>query len=138
MAMQETLDIDAVHKLIGKKKALGKRDGSRYGKRHTPGEMNATETKYSDYLEGKKLLGEILEWIFEPCSWRYAKDARFKSDFLILWADQTIEFVDVKGCDVFNEASTCRAKACAERFWMFTFSTQIKLPRKGGWKRVEH
>ena len=124
---------DQVRKLIAK----GNRSQGRYGKRHIKGEMNKTEESYSDILETRKLAGDIAEWFFEPCSWRYGKGARFSADFMIVHNDGSLEFVDCKGGGPENEAATCRGKACAEKYWFFTFSKVIKLSKKdgGGWRR---
>lgn len=149
--MQETMSQEEAQKLLvtfrkqGKpnaefpsqlKKATGKKSGGRYGKRHVDGEMNGTETAYSELLESQKQKGEIIEWFFEPISFRYAKGARFKADFMVMHLDCSIEFVDVKGGGPRNEAADCRAKACAEKFWMFAFSRIEKIKKSDEWKRT--
>jgi hypothetical protein len=115
-------------------KALSKSEG-RYGKRHVDGEMNRTEESYAVRLEERRLKGEILGWWFEAVTFKFAEDARFKGDFLVLLADLTIEIVDVKGSGPINEASTVRAKACADKFWFLTFVQEKKLPKNAGWER---
>ena len=65
-------------------------DRSKYGKRHVPGVMNVTESRYAEVLQLKKLSGEVLEWLFEAQTFKLADDCRFTPDFMVLYADGTI------------------------------------------------
>lgn len=104
-------------RLLGK----GKRDGSRYGKRHVAGEMNQTEAAFAELLQAQKLAGEIVEWLFEPMSFKYAHGARYTPDFMVMLPDGSLHFYDTKVMHAINEASIVRIKATAEKFWMFRF-----------------
>src|ERR1041384_6576710 len=73
------------------------RDRSKYGKRHTPGAMNATESAYAERLREKELKGEILQWYFEAVTFKLASDCRYTPDFCVQLPDCSMEFVDSKG-----------------------------------------
>jgi len=65
--------------------------------RHTPGSMNKTEARYSEYLNLRKHAGEIVQWWFEPLKFRLGKSVSYTLDFEVLYPDGRVEFVDVKG-----------------------------------------
>ncbi len=65
-------------------------DGSKYGKRHVPGLMNATESRYADILQARKLSGEIVEWLFESVTLKLAADCRYSPDFMVLHNDGSL------------------------------------------------
>ena len=135
MGMQESLDVDAVKKLL-KPKFAGKRDGSRYGKRHIPGQMNETESAFAEWCEGRKILGEIIEWRFESHDFVITPKLRYKSDFELIFPDGTKEIVDTK-VSVRDRVSVNKLKCCAEKFWEYTFVIYERIPKRGGWKRFE-
>jgi len=136
MGMQESLGVDAVKKLIGKSKFAGKRDGSRYGKRHVPSQMNATESAFAEWCESRKICGEIVEWRFESHDFMITPSLRYKSDFELIFPDGTKEFVDTKVA-VKDRVSINKIKCCADKFWEYTFVIYERLPKKAGWKRIE-
>lgn len=116
------------------------RDNSKYGKRHTPGVMNGTEKAYAEILEGRKRAGEIIEWWFEAVTFKLANDTRYTSDFAILFADGSMEFVDAKGGGPIDPKSLVKIKCAAEKFYQFKFVIEQKLSKKlgGNWKRTEY
>lgn len=65
-------------------------------RRHVPGVMNRTETRYSEYLANRLLIGEIQWWEFEPITFKLGKDLRWTPDFLILTRELELEFHDTK------------------------------------------
>lgn len=134
MPMQKTMTQDEVKKLL----ARGDVSQGRYGKRDIKGKMNKTEEAYAEILETKKLIGEIVEWYFHAITLAYGEDARFTTDFFVMYPDGLLEFVDVKGAGPVNEASICRAKACAEKFWMFTFVVEKStgVGKNRTWQRI--
>jgi hypothetical protein len=107
-------------------------DNSKYGKRHRPGEMNSTEAKYAEHLQARKLAGEVIEWLFEPVTLKLATDCRYTPDFLVLHADGTLEFVDVKGGGPMDEKSRVKIKCAAEKFFCFRFSIAKTRPKRDG------
>lgn len=64
--------------------------------RHVPGTMNKTETRFAEYLQTRKLIGEIVAWGFEETTLKLAKDCRFTPDFWVLNNDGEFELVEVK------------------------------------------
>ena len=119
------------------KKFYGRKDRTRYGKRHIPGVMNATESAYAETLEARRLTGEVLLWLFEAVTFKLAADCRYTPDFAVWLADGSMEFVDAKGGGPMDEKSRVKAKVAAEKFPQFDFVIEQKLPKKsgGGWKR---
>jgi hypothetical protein len=107
-------------------------DRSKYGKRHKPGEMNATEAKYAEHLQARKLAGEVIEWMFEAVTFKLAADCRYTPDFLVLHSDGTLEFVDAKGGGPMDEKSRVKIKCAAEKFFYFRFSIAKARPKRDG------
>lgn len=114
-----------------------KRDNTRYGKRHTPGEMNQTESAYAAILEQRKAIGEVIRWDFESMTFKLAKDCRYTPDFAVWLADGSLELVDAKGGGPMDEKSRVKVKCAAEKFPQFVFAIEQKQAKKngGGWKR---
>lgn len=118
-------------------KRFVRRDNTRYGKRHVPGQMNLTEAAYAETLLLRKMASEIIDWQFEAITFKLAPDCRYTPDFAIWMADGTMEFVDCKGGGPMDEKSRVKAKVAAERYPMFVFVIEQKKAKKdgGGWKR---
>jgi len=115
------------------KRAIFNRDNTKYGKRHTPGVMNQTETRYAEALQLRKLAGEIIEWGFEAVTFKLAADTRYTPDFMILNIDGTITFVDVKGAGPIDPKSLVKLKVAADKFWCFRFElAKARTKRDGG------
>lgn len=107
---------------------------------HRKGEMNSTEKKYArEILEPLKEAGEILHYEFEAVTLRLAKLTGWTPDFMVLYADGTIEFVDVKGSNpAVEQAQRVKVKIAAEKFWMFRFVVaQMRTKKDGGGFRRE-
>jgi hypothetical protein len=114
-------------------------DRTKYGKRHKPGVMNQTETLYAEGLQARKLTGEIVEWGFERVTFKLADNCRYTPDFDVLFPDGSMEFIDSKGGGPMDDKSRVKVKVAAEKFPMFQFVIEKRLPKKlgGGWKREE-
>jgi hypothetical protein len=65
--------------------------------RHKPGEMNKLEAQYSRYLDGRKLVGEILWYRFESVNLKLADKTWLLVDFMVLMPDGMLELHEVKG-----------------------------------------
>lgn len=59
--------------------------------------MNKGEQQYAAVLEGRRFAGEIAAWYFEPFNWRLAENTFYRPDFLVMYADGTLEVHEVKG-----------------------------------------
>lgn len=107
---------------------------ARQHKRHRPGEMNDTESAYSDYLDLRQAAGEIHEWWFEMVKLRVAySECWITVDFMVQLPDGTIEFHDVKGGPTMDDAAV-KEKVIVDKFPFRLFEAR-KLPKKsgGGW-----
>lgn len=114
-------------------------DKSKYGKRHVPGVMNQTEGEYATLLQARKQAGEVVEWWFESINLKISADNRYTADFAVLLSDGSMEFVDVKSPARIDPASLVKIKACAEKFFQFTFAIEQKRAKRdgGGFERRE-
>lgn len=115
------------------------RVGARYGRRHTPGEMNKTEERYAAILQLRKHAGEIIDWHFEGHTFKLAADLRYTPDFGVLHVDGTYELIDVKGSGPIDDKSIVKIKAAAEKFHWFLWTMVIEQKKEngGGTKRRE-
>lgn len=117
---------------------------TKYGKRHVPGQMNLTESKYAEMLEARKLAGEIETWEFERYTLKLADDTRYTPDFAAYFADGSMEFIDAKGGGPIDPKSLVKVKCAAERFPQFKFVIEQRLSKKNAavhgseWKRTEY
>ncbi len=63
---------------------------------------NATETAYGRELQRQKLAGAILEWWWQPCSFRLSFDEKgrgifYRPDFFVLTRENILEVHETKG-----------------------------------------
>jgi hypothetical protein len=82
--------------------------------------MNGTEAAYAAHLGMRQLAGEIVGWKFEAVKLRLADGAFYKPDFLILFSDGRIEFVETKG-GLWREAARVRFRVARELFSPIVF-----------------
>lgn len=59
--------------------------------------MNGLEKEYSQLLENRRLIGEIINWYFEPVKLRLAGSTFYKPDFMVVLTNGEIEFHETKG-----------------------------------------
>jgi hypothetical protein len=106
------------------------------GKPRVRGTMNKTEAAYAEYLEGKKLLGEVLWFVYEGITLKLGKDARYTADFAVMTGAGYLELHEVKG--FWAEAAKVRIKVAAALF-PFRFVSVTKRSKKdgGGWEETE-
>jgi hypothetical protein len=93
------------------------------------GEMNKTERHYSEHLEQRKRLGEILWYQFEPMNLKLAPKCFYKVDYLVMTASGHLEVHEVKG--YWTDDALVKIKVAAEKF-PFRFIA-VRLV-KGGWE----
>jgi hypothetical protein len=69
-----------------------------------------------------------------------AKLCGYSPDFMVLYPDGRIEFLDVKGTGIIDDKSIVKIKCAAEKFYAFDFAMIIELRKKdgGGYKRVDY
>lgn len=112
-------------------------DGSRYGRRHKKGQMNATETEYSLILESRLQAGEIKSWEFEREPLQLVKSMVWLPDFEIIHLDDSKELVDVKVKATVNQTTIAKMKIAKHLFPQHRITMEVKLPKNSGWKRRE-
>ena len=101
--------------------------------RHKPGEMNGTERKMSEHLEGMKHRGEIIDYRFESVTLKLAKDTRYTPDFMVMMPDGEIQFWEVKG--FWHDDARVKIKVAAALFpFLFVGCRLTPKKRGGGWE----
>ena len=106
----------------------------RYGKRHKPGEMNKTETKYAAHLNTLIAAGSVHQWWFEAFKFRVAYNSCWLTvDFMVQLADGTIELHDVKGGPT-EEDAAIKEKLIAQLFPFRLLEVRLK---RGVWEVTE-
>lgn len=93
------------------------------------GEMNKTEKAYSNFLEARNRIGEILWYSFEPINIRLAKNTFYKVDFLVMTKEGYLEAHEVKG--FWTDDARVKIKIAAEKLPVFKF-VAARL-EKGNW-----
>ena len=106
--------------------------------RRLPGHMNKTEARYQLHLEARQLAGEVASFAFEPLKLRLADRTYYTPDFMVILPDGLIEFHDVKGGPIEDDAAV-KLKVVAELRPEFAFFIARERPRRdgGGWEVKE-
>lgn len=95
--------------------------------------MNKTEEAYAAELELRLRAGEVAWYRFEAIKLRLAKRTWYTPDFLIGYADGTMEFVEIKGGFVRDDAAV-KVKVAREMYPMFRWKA-LSLKR-GEWVEI--
>lgn len=82
--------------------------------------MNKTEAAHAADLEMQKRVGDILDYRFQPLRLKLAPDCTYEPDFLVLLKDKTIEFQEIKGGFITDDALV-KVKVAAQMFPWFAF-----------------
>ena len=98
------------------------------GTRKKLGQMNKTETRYSEVLEARKLSGEIQMWLYESVRLKLADGLWYLPDFLVMASDDVIEMHEVKG---YEEAKARAKRLMAAAIFPFRF---YKVTEPRGWR----
>jgi hypothetical protein len=80
--------------------------------------MNKLETSYRDYLDGLKLSGEILDYIYEGITFRLAARTTYTPDFIVI-RPECIEIHEVKG--FWRDDGRVKWKTAAAKYPWFRF-----------------
>lgn len=95
--------------------------------------MNKTEAAYARKLETQREQGSILRFDFEPETLRLANRTSYTPDFRVILPDGTVEFHEVKGGYV-REDAWVKFKMAAELHpYVFLLCQCIGKPDKGVW-----
>ena len=114
---------------------------------HEPGEISGEATEkppvfdsedemfYADLLEVRKASGKIKDWAFQPERFRLGKGAWYTPDFRVVNADNSVQFVEVKGYQ--REAALVRLKVAATLHpYKFTMIRRRPAKAGGGWEVI--
>lgn len=78
------------------------------------GQMNATERRYAERLEGLYKAGEIAWYAFEPMNLRLGDKCFYRVDFMVMLKDGRLEAHEVKG--FWADDAKVKIKVAAEKF----------------------
>lgn len=100
---------------------------------HKKGEMNKTETAYSEHLECLRASGAIKAWYFEPMTLNlsHGNKCSYTPDFMVVREDDVLEFHEVKG--FWQEDARVKIKTAAELF-PFVFIAATRKSAKSDWQ----
>lgn len=79
------------------------------------------ELEYLRILEDRKYMGHIHDFALKPGSWRIGDNSHYQPDFLVIAADGTVEYHEVKGRTRYAKASLTKIKAAARLYPWITF-----------------
>lgn len=87
-----------------------------------PGRMNVTESRYASLLELQRVSGEVLTWEFEPGPLTLCAASRcsYRPDFRVVFADGLVEFHEVKGGYI-REDALIKLKWAASKYSAYQF-----------------
>ncbi len=91
--------------------------------------QNKTEAAHALDLEMRKRVGEVEDYRWEPLRLKLAKDCTYEPDFMVLMADHSVEFHEVKGGFITDDGMV-KARVAAQMFPWFTFRL-YQYDRKG-------
>lgn len=105
--------------------------------RRKPGEMNGWESKYAAELDALKAAGIVEWWAFDSTKLRLASLTFYTPDFFVMYADASMEFIEVKGH--WEDDARVKIKVAASLYPMFSFVAVKPKAKKngGGWEREE-
>ncbi len=92
--------------------------------------MNKTERKYNDYLESKRMKGEILWFKFDCINLRLAEKTFYKPDFFVLTSDFELQVHEVKGH--WEDDALVKIKVAAE-LYPFSFKSVHWNTKNNAW-----
>lgn len=103
---------------------------------------NKTEQKFADeILCPLKLSGLVVQYDYEPETFHLAPNVRFNPDWRVIWADRTIEFIEVKAADksgkiLHDGDSIVKLRMAMDMNWMYGWRLAARLPKSAGsaWK----
>lgn len=97
---------------------------------HRVGRMNGLEAEYEARLKILRAAGEIADFWFEEFKLRLADRTWYTPDFLVQYADGTLEFVEVKGH--WRDDARVKWKTAAEKYPLFKWTAAQK--KRGSWE----
>jgi len=71
---------------------------NKYRAKRTKGYASKRESAYADHLGLLKLAGQVVDWL-EQVPVRLPGGSKYVVDFMVIHADGSVRFVEVKGCE---------------------------------------
>jgi hypothetical protein len=100
------------------------------------GQMNKTEARYGQYLEGKKITGEVLWYKFEGLKLRLADNTFYTPDFAVMNSKSEIECHEVKG--FWQDDARAKIKIAADMYPFRFVAVKVRAKKNGGgWEEEE-
>ncbi|WP_225182143.1 DUF1064 domain-containing protein [Pectobacterium aroidearum] len=99
------------------------------------GQMNKTETAYSQHLEILKRAREVLWYRFEGVKLRLADNTFYTPDFAVMTASGTMEMHEVKG--YWQDDARVKIKVAADIYPFRFISIKPRAVKAGGGWEVE-
>lgn len=97
--------------------------------------MNGTERLYAQHLDLRIHIGEVVRYDFESMRLRLADDTWYTPDFAVYCADGTLEFHEVKGGYIRDDAMV-KFKVASEKY-PFPFVMAQYSKRSWKFRRLE-
>ena len=91
--------------------------------------QNTTEAAHALNLEMRNRIGEVEDYRWEPLRLKLAPDCTYEPDFMVLMADHSVEFHEVKGRFITDDGMV-KVRVAAQMFPWFTFRL-FQYDRKG-------
>lgn len=91
------------------------------------------ESAYARYLDAQVAAGAVLRWHYEPIKFILAPKTTYSPDFMILYPDGMLEFVEIKGFR--REDALVKYKLAAARHPEFSWR-MVERAKDGGWKDI--
>ena len=99
------------------------------------GAMNATETRYAEYLDAEKHHGRVAWYAFEGVKLRLADACFYTPDFAVMLSDGRMEMHEVKG--FFTDDARVKIKVAAESYPFRFVAIRAQTKKAGGGWAVE-
>jgi len=95
--------------------------------------MKKTESAFLErFIKPAKARGEIANWRFEGARLRLAADSTYCADFMVTRNDGHVEFYEIKGAHIWEDAIV-KFKWAREEYKEFTFF-MAQFTKKTGWR----
>jgi hypothetical protein len=94
------------------------------------GQLNKTEQAYQDFLERRKVGGQVLWYRFEGVKLRLADNTFYTPDFAVMLADGVMEMHEVKGH--WQDDARAKIKIAAEMYPFRFIAIKARAKKDGG------
>lgn len=99
------------------------------------GQMNKTESAYSQHLEMRKHAGEVVWYRFEGIKLRLADNTFYTPDFAVMLTTGEMELHEVKG--FWTDDARVKTKVAADQYPFRIIGVTVKAKKAGGGWSIE-